>query len=490
MALVVGCGDELTPTSSLNGDLAAESEFGKADCAIDKNDTIKKLLACVTLDGVRAHQAAFQVIADANNGTRASGTPGYTASAHYVANAMSAAGYQVTLHDFSYDTFLILSPSILQKISPVSGPVAHSVVSHSGSGDVTASVSSLGTDDGCEASDFAGFPAGQIALILRGNCTFNVKATNARDAGAGGVIIRNNNESLLGWTLGTAVNLPVVGVSQSDGQDLDVLALSGLTMRIKTETFAGTVTVPNVIAESVDGDPDNVIVVGAHLDSVTDGPGIQDNGSGSAAVLETGLMMAGVKPKNKIRFVWWGAEEAGLVGSREYLASLAQSELDAIALYLNFDMIASPNYVYGVYDGDNSEGGLTVHPAGSELVEDVFQAYYDGRALPHKAVDNVRSDNQSFIDHGIPTGGLFTGAEVIKTAEEAAIWGGTAGDQYDPCYHLACDTFANVSLEALEVNADAVAYATLSFAMAKKIEKAVRVKNPNAVFPTNTLLVQ
>jgi aminopeptidase Y len=208
-------------------------------------------------------------------------------------------------------------------------------------------------------------------------------------------------------------------------------------------------------------------MVGAHLDSVNEGPGINDNGSGSAAILETAVQMAKVKPRNKVRFAWWGAEESGLVGSNFYVNNLSQAEKEKIALYLNFDMIGSPNYVFQIYDGDDSDGvGAGPGPLGSAEIEQLFESYYTKVGQPFKGTDfSGRSDYGPFIAVGIPAGGLFTGAEVIKTPEEAAIWGGTAGNQYDPCCHLACDTFANVSLKALEVNADAVAYATLWFAM-------------------------
>jgi Zn-dependent M28 family amino/carboxypeptidase len=208
-------------------------------------------------------------------------------------------------------------------------------------------------------------------------------------------------------------------------------------------------------------------MVGAHLDSVQRGPGIQDNGSGSAAILEVALQLAKVKPRNKLRFAWWGAEESGLLGSTAYVDGLPESERVKIALYLNFDMVGSPNHVFGIYDGDDSDAeGAGPGPLGSAQIEKVFESFYQRRGLPFKGTDfSGRSDYGPFIEIGVPAGGLFTGAEGIKTAEEAALFGGTAGQQYDPCYHLACDTFANVNLTALDVNADAVAFATLQFAM-------------------------
>jgi aminopeptidase Y len=208
-------------------------------------------------------------------------------------------------------------------------------------------------------------------------------------------------------------------------------------------------------------------MVGAHLDSVNEGPGIQDNGSGSAAILETALQMAKVKPRNKVRFAWWGAEESGLVGSTYYVDNLSQEQQDDITLYLNFDMIGSPNHVFFIYDGDDSDGvGAGPGPDGSAQIEALFESFYTQMGQPFKGTDfSGRSDYGPFIAVGIPSGGLFTGAEGIKTDEEVAQWGGTAGDQYDPCYHLACDTFDNINLEAYDTNVDAVAYAVLQYAM-------------------------
>jgi Zn-dependent M28 family amino/carboxypeptidase len=223
----------------------------------------------------------------------------------------------------------------------------------------------------------------------------------------------------------------------------------------------------NVIAESKDGDANNVVMAGAHLDSVQRGPGINDNGSGAAALIEVAEQMAKVKPFNKVRFAWWGAEEANLIGSTAYVNGLGQSELDKIALYLNFDMIGSPNHGFFIYDGDNSDGvGAGPGPAGSAAIEKTFQTFFNVRGIPTKGTDfSGRSDYGPFIANGIPAGGIFTGAEGFKTAEEAALWGGTAGVPYDPCYHEACDTLSNVSTFALDINSDALAFAVLQYAM-------------------------
>jgi Zn-dependent M28 family amino/carboxypeptidase len=195
-----------------------------------------------------------------------------------------------------------------------------------------------------------------------------------------------------------------------------------------------------------------------------------------------------IQPRNKVRFAWWGAEESGLVGSQHYVDNLSKKEQKDIALNLNFDMIGSPNFVRFVYDGNGSDTALK-GPAGSKAIEEVFLDFFadEGLETEPTAFDG-RSDYGPFIAVGIPAGGLFTGAEGIKTDEQAATYGGTAGDQYDPCYHLACDTFANISLEALDQMSDAAAHSVLTFAMttsapggtaqaSSKAQKAVSIED-------------
>jgi aminopeptidase Y len=467
---------------------------GEESCDTRVNNTFNKLLECVTLEGVREHQAAFQAIADANNGIRTSGTPGYDQSVDYVVERMEAAGYNVTVQDFQFQTFISLSPSILEQVAPPpAGPIENSIMSYSGSGDVTTSVTALAAPPadptpGCEAADFVGFPAGDIALVSRGACTFALKATNAYNAGASGVVIYNNAPGALNGTLGNdfTLDISVTSVTQVVGQQL--AATPGLVMRLKTDTFRGIATTYNVLAESVGGDPNNVVMVGAHLDSVNEGPGINDNGSGSATLLEVAEQMAKVKPRNKVRFAWWGAEESGLVGSIYYVNNLSAEEQAKIALYLNFDMIGSPNHVFFIYDGDDSDGvGAGPGPSGSAQIEKTFEKYFNMVGEPFKGTDfSGRSDYGPFIAVGIPSGGLFTGAEGIKTVDEAALWGGTAGEQYDPCYHLACDTYDNVNLHALDVNSDAVAYATLQYAMNTEEINGVKGKGNFQFTPGNS----
>ena len=457
----------------------------EAACAARVNNTVDRLLECVELDGVRQHQAALQDIADDNGNTRVSGSPGYDASVVYVADRLRAAGWAVTEQAFEFQTFVSLAPSVLEQVSPPpAGALAHDIMSYSGSGDVTAAVSSPSPVTGCFAADWAGFPAGNIALVQRGGstdtftCTFGVKAANAAAAGAIGVVVYNNTTGPLNGTLGNTftLDIPVVGITQALG--LQLAATAGLTMHLETSTLRGTATTSNVLAELKGKNTNNVVMAGAHLDSVNAGPGINDNGSGSAGLLEVAENLARVKPQNTLRFAWWAAEESSLVGSTYYVNNLVPAERAKVALYLNFDMIGSPNHVLFIYDGDNSDQvGAGPGPTGSADIEKTFEAYFTSQDLPFKGTDFTgRSDYGPFIAVGIPSGGLFTGAEGVKTAEEAAIWGGTAGLAYDPCYHQACDTFDNNSNAALAANSDAIAYAALSYGMSTNLINGAKGK--------------
>jgi aminopeptidase S len=224
----------------------------------------------------------------------------------------------------------------------------------------------------------------------------------------------------------------------------------------------------NLIADWPGGDPGQILMTGAHLDSVSAGPGINDNGSGSAAILEVALAVArtGFAPAKHLRFAWWGAEELGLRGSRFYVTNLPAAEQAKIKAYYNFDMVASPNPGYFVYDGDNSDGtGAGPGPAGSAELERVLQAYFTSVDVPTEGTDfDGRSDYGPFISAGIAAGGTFTGAERTKSAAQAAKWGGSSGVAFDRCYHRACDTAANIDDVALDRNADAIAYAVWTVA--------------------------
>ncbi|MFE6532625.1 MULTISPECIES: M28 family metallopeptidase [Streptomyces] len=227
------------------------------------------------------------------------------------------------------------------------------------------------------------------------------------------------------------------------------LDAAGFTTTVQRFTASGR-TGYNLIADWPGGDANQVVMAGSHLDSVSSGPGINDNGSGSAAVLETALAVArsGHQPAKHLRFAWWGAEELGLVGSRHYVSSLGSTGRAKISGYLNFDMIGSPNPGYFVYDDD-------------PVIEKTFKDYFAGLGIATEieTEGDGRSDHAPFKNAGVPVGGLFSGADYRKTSAQAAKWGGTVGQPFDRCYHSSCDTTANIDDTALDRNSDAIAYA-------------------------------
>ncbi|MER5561925.1 M28 family metallopeptidase [Streptomyces sp. NPDC002506] len=227
------------------------------------------------------------------------------------------------------------------------------------------------------------------------------------------------------------------------------LDAAGFTTSVQQFSSSGA-TGYNLIADWPGGDASRTVMAGAHLDSVTAGPGINDNGSGSAGILETALAVsrAQLKPDKHLRFAWWGAEELGMVGSRYYVNSLASGDRSKISGYLNFDMIGSPNPGYFVYDDDST-------------LEKVFKDYFATLSIPTEieTEGDGRSDHAPFKSAGIPVGGLFSGADYTKTAAQAQKWGGSAGQEFDACYHASCDTSSNIDTTALDHNSDAIAYA-------------------------------
>jgi Zn-dependent M28 family amino/carboxypeptidase len=468
------------------GALAASLCLPSAAFGLDEVNS-KKLRDAVTVNGILQHERALQAVANANGGTRASGTPGYEASLQYVKQRLTKAGYKVTEQEFTFPFFRELAPAVVSQVSPTPQDYETETFEYSGSGDVTAELQEVrdniipptaepSSTAGCEAADFTGFTAGNIALIQRGGCDFGVKVDNADAAGAVAVVIFNEGQEgrtgLMGGTLGAPKDLPTVGLTFADGSALAGQLRGGaeVVLHVVTSTEADLeAKTKNLIADTRGGNVDQTVVVGAHLDSVVEGPGINDNGSGTSTILEIAEAMSEqkVKPRRAVRFAFWGAEESGLLGSEHYVSTLPADKLTQLYANLNFDMVGSPNYVRFVYDGDGSDTP-DAGPPGSDQIEGVFTRYFGSQGLASEptAFDG-RSDYGPFIAVGIPAGGLFTGAEGVKTAEQAAVYGGTAGEPYDPCYHQACDTMTNLNVNALNEMGDAAAHATLTLAVSK-----------------------
>ncbi|WP_330174932.1 M28 family metallopeptidase [Streptomyces sp. NBC_01498] len=455
---------------------SSASAHNRPDPARDATKLARKLVKEASGKDAYKHLKKFQDIADSAGGHRAAGSLGHDASAAYVYSLLKKAGY-----DVSYDTFVFTNietqAETLKVVSPAPRDSAITAMSYTKStpkGGITAQLAVVPVDatTGCEATDYAaGAFTGKIALIQRGGCDFALKQQTAAAAGAVAAIVSNNVAGALAGTLGdpAAARIPTGGITQAEGARLAQDAAAGpVTVNLDLRQLQEQRTTRNVIAETKGGNPANTVMLGSHLDSVTEGPGINDNASGSAGLLEVALDLAKSreKPANKVRFAWWSAEELGLLGAEDYVQGLTPEQAERIKLYLNFDMIASPNFGLFVYDGDDSDAvGSGPGPEGSAQLEKGITDFLDSQGHPHEGTDfSGRSDYGPFIAVGIPSGGTFTGAEGVKTAAQAAKFGGEAGVAYDPCYHAACDDLDNIDKKAFDVNVDVIADAVGHYA--------------------------
>lgn len=420
----------------------------------------------VTTDAMMAHLSKLQDIANANNGTRAVGTPGYEASVDYVVNTLRGSGFDVQTPEFSARVFHAEKPQLTVGGRPVEARALDFSLGTPPEGVSGPLVAAPPNSLGCAASDYGDLPVrGAVVVVDRGTCPFAQKEDVATQRGAVAMVIADNvDEEQMGGTLGptTEVKIPVLSVTKSVGVQLR--GQPGPTT-IKLAANAQSFKARNVIAQTKTGSDTNVVMAGAHLDSVPEGPGINDNGSGVAAVLETAVRVGNSPPvHNALRFAFWGAEELGLIGSRNYVESLDLTALKSIALYLNFDMLASPNPGYFTYDGDQSlpmdARGQPVVPEGSAGIERTLVAYVKsaGKTAQDTSFDG-RSDYDGFTLAGIPAGGLFSGAEGKMSADQAKLWGGAADQPFDPNYHQKGDTLDHIDRTALGINGGGVAYA-------------------------------
>jgi aminopeptidase Y len=326
----------------------------------------------------------------------------------------------------------------------------------------------LASASGCKTTDFDKFERGFVALIRRGTCTFQTKVENAVAAGTAGVVIMNEGtdgrRDAFSGQLSELAPIPVVGVSYELGRSLEIAARYGATVRIEVNAVTGKRLTRNVLADTAFNSDSSLIVVGAHLDSVPEGPGINDNGSGSAAVLEAALRLAQGPTQSRagVRFAFWGAEERGLIGSRHHVASLSEEMRRHIALYINLDMVASPNFARFVQGAAATGDGLAAVVRRELLAE--FREH--NLSVEEPAEGRFGSDGASFSQKGIPTMGLYTGAGGPKSEIQASLFGGAAGRPYDPCYHRACDTVENINRNVLEQNTRALVRALNAVAIA------------------------
>lgn len=423
------------------------------------------------------HLAKFSQIAKDNGGHRYAGTEGYNQSLAYV-KGLLAPHYNIIEDKFQFPDFEEVAAPVVKQVAPEAKELPaenFDSMIFSGSGDLKgASVVPVdvmmppgeqpnSSTSGCEAEDFlvngASIVEGKIALIQRGSCAFGKKASNAVAAKAIGVIIYNEGtpnmperaETIADGNLGEVFTIPVLGASFAAGKDVyDQLAAGkGVTFDLAVTTKNTFLDAANLLAESKTGDDKRVVMIGANLGSAKDSPGMNRNAAGASAVLSAALALAGKETHNKMRFSFWGGD---LVGSSFYTKALKKEDADRIQLYVNFDQVASLNYARFVHDSVKT-------PKGSAVAEKAFEAHYASKSLAIEKIpgDNGNSDHFWFGEIGIPIGGMTAGSEGEKTAAQAEVFGGTAGEAYDKCTGKPCDTIDNVEQTLYQ---EAVAVAT------------------------------
>ncbi|KAF4635132.1 hypothetical protein G7Y89_g2965 [Cudoniella acicularis] len=339
----------------------------------------------------------------------------------------------------------------------------------------------LVANQGCDASDYPSSTSGSIALILRGVCSFGAKSEAAGKAGAIAAVVYNNWPGSLSGTLEkpSKYHVATFGISNEDAQPYLKDLKDGKTIHSSAyiDSVVEDVATVNIVAQTKGGDQDNCVMLGGHSDSVGEGPGINDDGTGTLTLLEIASHLVNYDVQNCVRFAWWAGEEEGLLGSDYYVSQLSEEENLKIRLFMDYDMLASPNYAYQVYDARNA-----INPVGSQELRDLYTDFYTSHGLNYTYIPfDGRSDYDAFIKNGIPGGGIATGAEGIKTPKEVEMFGGVAGDWYDPCYHQLCDDVSNVALDAWEVNAKLVSHSVAAYAISfDGFPKRTSIKN-NAV---------
>jgi hypothetical protein len=437
-----------------------------AQCDAQVNDTPAKLLPCIQTDDLWNHMQAFQTIANDNPGldghpSRNSGEPGYWASVQYVAEKMTAAGYDVTIQPYKFTYTSFVGTPAWSEVSPTARDFTLVTDWNPGTSNGTADADmqpaggivlpptpTSSSTSGCTPADFTGFTAGRIALIQRGGCNFGVKVLNAQAAGASGVVIFNEGNpgrtAVLSGSLLDANNnpfvptIPVSFTSFDIGQQLYDQFQAGTPPHMTLDIHV--VIDPNrddwnVIAESKGGDKNHVVVVDAHLDAIF-GAGMLDNASGSATILDVAEKMKNVNPRNKLRFIWFGGEELGLLGSSFYVNNLTASQLSHIGYDLDADVTATPNYLIGVLDPAAPDlFGRTVTATfpnrvykPSTVARDQAVDYLGSIGKNHEFLSPVGTDAFSFNAVGIPASGVLTGQDCCKSQEEVNLFGGFTGN--------------------------------------------------------------
>ncbi|KAL5878185.1 Aminopeptidase Y [Pyricularia oryzae] len=401
-----------------------------------------------------------------NRPTRVIGSKGHLGTLKYIRDAISDLGDYYTIVEQPFPAYvgwvqesrLVVGDEVFQDAKPMSltpptkdrEPVHGNIV--------------LVENNGCSHEDYPSSVRGNIALIRRGACAFGDKSSLAGKAGAAAAIVYNHEKGDISGTLGSPNDdhVATFGISLDEAKPLIEKLESGdeVDAIAYIRSWVNTAITNNLVAQTNQGDPDNCVALGAHSDSVEAGPGINDDGSGTLSLIEVARQLVKFKVNNCVRFAWWSAEEEGLVGSSYYASSLSPEENLKVRLFMDYDMLASPNFAYQVYNATND-----VHPTGSEELRDLYIDWYQSHGLNYTLIPfDGRSDYDGFIRAGIPAGGIATGAEGIKSKKERKMFGGKDGDAYDECYHQLCDDTRNVNATAWELNTKLVAHSVATYA--------------------------
>ncbi len=370
---------------------------------------------------LKAHLKALQAIATKHGGSRAAGTGGERASFAYVSRTLKRAGWRVGGQRFGFLYFYERSAPSLSLVGGrgFQAGADFTTLTYSGSGSVEGRLRPAGS--GCAASELGDVDRGDVALVNRGGCQFRVKAGHAQAAGASALVVTDSTTGAAtptGSLLQLGTRIPAVIVGAATAQALRAAAPARVQLRV--DAISERRRSRNLVAETAKPKGGRVVMAGAHVDSVPTSPGVNDNGSGVAALLEVARALGGRTRGARIRLAFWGAEEPGLFGSTHYVGQLGDAARGQIAAYLNLDVLGSPNPKRAVYSG--GDAGI------ESLLRDLV-----GPVAVEEDQARGRSDHVPFQAAGIPVGGLFTGA----------------GQPWDPCYHLACDRVSHVNLEVL-----------------------------------------
>lgn len=413
------------------------------------------------------YNASYASVKMKGHPTRVIGLPGHWQTIRYILDELHSFGnyYNVSIEPFEaldghVNLFLLLldgtEPKLLAPFSmtpptPNKKPVSGQLV-----------MGGLG----CDSSSFDSNVRGNIVLVKRGVCPFGEKLRQAGIAGAVGMVMYDpeSGNKLTHGTLGEPdkLQVPSVLLLGDDGSKYARVLANGTQIEatLYIDSYVKKIRTLNVVAETVDGDHDNVVALGAHSDSVGEGPGINDDGLGTISLLEVAKQLQNFKVTNAVRFAWWAAEEEGLLGSNWYAAHLLPEENAKVRLFMDYDMMASPNYEYQIYDANNDD-----HPNGSGTLKDLYIDWYVAQGLNYTLIEfDGRLDYVGFIEAGIPAGGIATGAEGVKTKEGVAKFGGVAGEWFDQCYHQACDDLLNPNYDAWTINTRLIAHSVATYA--------------------------